>query len=143
MDLRMRAMEQVNGTVDAAVQKALRFVSYASVGLIGLLSLIPAALRPDTGASGKLEHLLAYMGAAALIGLAGSTLRQRLGGLWLLPYAGVLELAQIYVPGRHPRFSDFVVSGGGAILGVVAAFGVYPFLRHLLATVSIARGKRV
>ena len=129
--------------IELALEKALRIGGYASVVLIGLLSLIPAALRPDTGANGKLEHLVAYMGAAALLALGSSTPGERWQGLWLVPYAGVLEIAQIFVPGRHSRFSDFVVSGVGALLGVVVAFGVAPLLRQFLASLSIARGERV
>jgi hypothetical protein len=136
-------MEQYRRAIEATVEKALRFAGYAAVGLIGVLSLIPGALRPDTGAPGKLEHLVAYMGAAALVALGSSTPGERWQGLWLVPYAGALEIAQIFVPGRHSRFSDFVVSGVGALLGVVAAFGVAPILRQLLASLPIARGKRV
>ena len=136
-------MEENRRAIEVTVEKALRFAGYAAVGLIGVLSLIPGALRPDTGAPGKLEHLVAYMGAAALVALGSSTPGERWQGLWLVPYAGALEIAQIFVPGRHSRFSDFVVSGIGALLGVVAAFGVAPILRQLLASLPIARGKRV
>ena len=136
-------MEQYRRAIEATVEKALRFAGYAAVGLIGVLSLIPGALRPDTGAPGKLEHLVAYMGAAALVALGSSTPGERWQGLWLVPYAGALEIAQIFVPGRHSRFSDFVVSGIGALLGVVAAFGVAPILKQLLASLPVARGKRV
>ena len=136
-------MEEKRSVIEVAVEKALRFAGYAAVALIGVLSVIPAALRPDTGAPGKLEHFVAYMGAAALLALGSSSPGERWQGLWLVPYAGALEIAQIFVPGRHSRFSDFVVSGVGALLGVVAAFGVAPILRQLLASLPIARGKRV
>jgi hypothetical protein len=136
-------MEEKRSVIEVAVEKALRFAGYAAVGLIGVLSVIPAALRPDTGAPGKLEHFVAYMGAAALLALGSGSPGERWQGLWLVPYAGALEIAQIFVPGRHSRFSDFVVSGVGALIGVVAAFGVAPILRQLLASLPIARGKRV
>ena len=136
-------MHEKRSVIEVAVEKALRVAGYAAVGLIGVLSVIPAALRPDTGAPGKLEHFVAYMGAAALLALGSSSPGERWQGLWLVPYAGALEFAQIFVPGRHSRFSDFVVSGVGALLGVVAAFGVAPILRQLLASLPIARGKRV
>ena len=135
-------MQETRRAIEVAVEKALRVAGYATVGLIGVLSVIPAALRPDTGAPGKLEHFVAYMGAAALLALGSSSPGERWQGLWLVPYAGALEIAQIFVPGRHSRFSDFVVSGVGALLGVVAAFGVAPILRQLLASLPIARGKR-
>ena len=136
-------MEQYRSAIEATAEKAFRFAGYGSVVLIAILSLIPAALRPDTGAPGKLEHFVAYMGAAALLGLGCSTSSERWQGLWLVPYAGALEIAQIFVPGRHSRFSDFVVSGLGALVGVVVAFGVAPILKQLLTSLPIARGKRV
>jgi hypothetical protein len=136
-------MQETRSAIEAAVQKALWVAGCASVALIGVLSLIPGALRPDTGAPGKLEHLVAYMCAGALVALGSSSPSERWQGLWLVPYAGALEIAQIFVPGRHSRFSDFVVSGVGALLGVVIAFGVSPILRQLLASLPIARDKRV
>jgi hypothetical protein len=136
-------MQETRRAIEVAVEKVLRVAGYASVALIGVLSLIPGALRPDTGAPGKLEHLVAYMCAAALVALGSSSPGERWQGLWLVPYAGALEIAQIFVPGRHSRFSDFVVSGVGALLGVVVAFGVAPILRQLLASLPTARGKRV
>jgi hypothetical protein len=136
-------MDEDRSAVEATLEKALRFAGYASVVLIGVLSLIPGALRPDTGAPGKLEHLVAYMGAAALVALGSRTPSERWQGLWLVPLAGALEIAQIFVPGRHSRFSDFVVSGVGALLGVIVAFGVAPLLRQQLTSQPNARGERV
>jgi VanZ family protein len=136
-------MDGTRSFIEVGVEKALRSGSYASVVLIGVLSLIPGTLRPDTGAPGKLEHLVAYMGAAALVALGSRTPSERWQGLWLVPLAGALEIAQIFVPGRHSRFSDFVVSGVGALLGVIVAFGVAPLLRQQLTSQPNARGERV
>ena len=105
------------------VDKTFRIAGYLSVILIGVLSLVPGTFRPDTGAPGKFEHLVAYLGAAMLLTLRPDTLRVRWQALWLVPYAGALELAQLLIPGRHARFSDFVVSSIGAVLGMIAAFG--------------------
>ena len=116
---------------------------YASVLLIGLLSLIPGELRPDTGAPGKLEHLIAYLGAGFLLSLRPETLRHRWQALWLIPYAGALELLQSFIPGRHARFSDFVVSSTGAGLGIIAAFMITTILSQWLAKPSVTDRERV
>lgn len=113
------------------VEKVLRIVGYAAVLLIGGLSLMPGGLRPETGAPGKFEHLLAYFVAGLLLGSSTSVTRQPWLALWLIPYAGALEVIQLFVPDRHSRFSDFVVSALGAMLGFAVAFGVSPLLSQL------------
>ena len=60
----------------------------------------------------------------------------------VIPYAGALELAQLFVPDRHSRFSVFVVSALGAMLGIVVAFGVAPLLSQLFPRSSIATRDR-
>jgi VanZ family protein len=113
------------------VEKVLRIVGYAAVLLIGGLSLMPGDLRPETGAPGKFEHLIAYLVAGILLGSSTTVTRERWQALWLIPYAGALELIQLFVPDRHSRFSDFVVSALGAMVGFALAFGVSPVLSQL------------
>ena len=71
------------------VETSFRAAGYAAILLIGVLSLVSGALRPDT-----------------------------------VPYAAALETAQLFVSGRHSRFSDFAVSALGAVLGITVAFGI-------------------
>jgi VanZ family protein len=133
--------ENGRGPLVSAVDRILRIAGYACVVLIGILSLLPGTLRPDTGAPGKLEHLIAYLGAATLLALGRSVPHQRWQALWLIPCAGALELAQLYIPERHARFSDFVVSSIGAALGLAIAFAIAPLLSQLLASLNLG-GKR-
>ena len=130
--------ENSGGLLASRADRIIRIAGYACVLLIGVLSLLPGALRPDTGAPGKLEHLIAYLGTAALLALGRSALHQRWQALWLIPYAGALELAQLYIPGRHAQFSDFVVSSIGAALGVAIAFAIAPRLPQLLAGLNLS-----
>ena len=51
------------------VETSFRAAGYAAILLIGVLSLIPGTLRPETGAPGQFEHFVAYLGAAALLAL--------------------------------------------------------------------------
>ena len=113
------------------LETSFRAAGYAAILLIGVLSLIPGTLRPETGAPGQFEHFVAYMGAAALLALGFGGTGWRSQGLWLVPYAAALETAQLFIPGRHSRFSDFAVSSLGALLGIVLISYVAPFFRIL------------
>ena len=119
--------------VSSNVYKSLRIAGYAAILLIGALSLAPPALRPGSGAPGQFEHLGAYLSAGLLLALSRDIPRQRLQALWLVPYAGALEIAQLFVLGRHSRFSDFAVSALGAALGIIIAFGIAPVLPWVIA----------
>jgi VanZ family protein len=39
----------------------------------------------------------------------------------LLVFAGLVEMIQLWVPGRHARLSDFAVDAAALIFGVAAA----------------------
>jgi VanZ family protein len=39
----------------------------------------------------------------------------------LLAFSGIVEIAQLWVPGRHARLSDFVIDGVAACIGVAIA----------------------
>ena len=44
----------------------------------------------------------------------------------LVLFAGAIELAQLFVPGRHARLSDFVVDALAACIGLAASQVVAP-----------------
>jgi VanZ family protein len=124
------------------VETSFRAAGYAAILLVGVLSLIPGTLRPATGAPGQFEHFVAYLGAATLLALGSDTASQRWQGLWLVPYAAALETAQLFVPGRHSRFSDFAVSTLGAVLGIILAFGIAPIKSRMFASPPDSIGTR-
>jgi VanZ family protein len=82
--------------------------------------------------SGQVEHFIAYFLSGLLVSAAMS---DRLSPwrvtIILVTYAGILELGQLFVPGRHAAFSDFATSGLGAVAGVVCYLLVS---RRFLAT---------
>ncbi len=53
------------------------------------------------------------------LGYRFAHLRQAIG---LAAFAGAIEIAQVWVPGRHPRISDFLVDAISAGVGVLAAW---------------------
>ena len=56
-----------------------------------------------TGASGRLEHIVAYFISALLLVTGYPRRTPWVIGSALAVYAGVLEVGQIFVPGRHSR----------------------------------------
>ncbi len=139
-----RSWTKFHGIIAANADNILQVAGYTAVLTIGVLSLLPGALRPDTGAPGQLEHLIAYFGTSVILASRPSMPDRRWrASLLLVPYAGALELAQLFVPGRHARFSDFLVSSVGALLGAVAAIGVAKIVQRLLSRHSTPRREPV
>jgi VanZ family protein len=94
---------------------------WTCVAIIVVLSLVPGNERPYTGLPGQIGHIIAYCGAASLLGLRYPTAKARFGMVAMLALiAAVLEVAQLWVPGRHSQFIDFATSTAGACLGMLA-----------------------
>jgi VanZ family protein len=85
------------------------------VGIL-ILSIVPPDSRVVTGLPRPLEHLAVFLlaGLAFVFGYPGRYLSQCVA---LSLFAAVIELLQVWVPGRHARLSDFIVGFAGVILG--------------------------
>jgi VanZ family protein len=90
------------------VQYAARIVAWLLAAIITVLSLVPPELRPQTSAPHNIEHFAIFAAAGLAFGL-GYSRRLAVVLPGLLTFAGAIELAQILVPGRHARLSDFIV----------------------------------
>jgi len=105
---------------------AFRIAGMLAVVGIGVLSLVPGTARPHVLGLGSLEHLTAYFIAAVLLGIgfldsrtSRSDASTALGISFLLTgYGGILEAAQLFVPGRTPGMLDWCASSLGAWLGI-------------------------
>jgi hypothetical protein len=81
------------------------------------LSVVPPGWRPVTRLPHGVEH-------AVIFGLAGASLALSFARSWLVlgivatMFTALVELAQLWIPGRHARLSDFVVDTAGAWLGL-------------------------
>jgi VanZ family protein len=86
-----------------------------------VLSLLPGQDRPRSGAAGEFEHLFAYLVTAVVLGVGypEHTSQVRLA-LFLVLLAGLMEICQLWIPGRHSEVSGFLGSSTGAILGMLA-----------------------
>jgi VanZ family protein len=109
-------------------EKTLRFVGWLGIAAIGVLSTLPGDARPHLGTDipGQAEHFLAYFTTSCVLAL-GYRKREHVAPivLGLMAYASVLEVAQLWIPGRMSRLIDFVASASG----VLAGMGVIEFMR--------------
>jgi len=95
-----------------------RLVAWAAVALLTVLSLVPGQMRPHAFASGHLEHFAAYFLTSSAFALAyRGWAKVVLITFCLSSYAGILEILQLWIPGRHSQLSDFLVSSAGACTG--------------------------
>ena len=101
------------------------------IGLI-MISFVPAPLRPGTGVSHNLEHF----GSFLLAGIIWCLAYVDRPVLWLgtMPvFSGIVELLQIFVPGRHARLSDFAADALGGCVGILITFLVAARYRALVS----------
>jgi predicted branched-subunit amino acid permease len=90
-----------------------RGLAWFGILAIVILSVVPADVRPTTGAAPGFEHLAAF---GLVAGVFAIGYRLSLGRLLLMAflYCGAVELLQVPLPTRHARLIDFVIDVGSA-----------------------------
>ena len=99
-------------------------ISFA-IGILAVtwLSLMPKEALPPTEVSDKLIHVVAYAALALSGGLGVWGWRTwLLIGAGLFALGGVLEVAQVAVPGRTASMFDAFANGLGIALGLSGAW---------------------
>ncbi len=102
----------------------IRISGVACVIALAVLSWLPREMevRADAfGIPGQIEHVVAYLGTGAIIKLGWSMNRTRWMLVGLVALAAVLEVGQVWVPGRTSQVIDFAASSSGALAGLWAA----------------------
>jgi VanZ family protein len=102
------------------LQNLARAAAWLMLAVIAVLSLVPPTARPITVVA---PHTFEHAGIFLLDGLAFGVAylgHERWLSIGAVAFCGGLELAQLMVPGRHARVSDFVVDVIAACIGVVA-----------------------
>lgn len=111
---------------------AVRVAGWLCVCLIVWLSWIPREWEARTGLPGQIEHAVAYAGTAAIFAMAyPGAARWRLAAAFIA-LAGILEIGQIWVPGRTAQVIDFAASSAGAVAGILVGQAALSWLTRVL-----------
>ena len=103
-----------------AVTILLKAFAWLFAAAVAFATLRPPGWRPHSGLGQDGEHALAF----ALIGLAfGLAYPQRRLQTPIIAVAmiGLIEVLQFWAPGRHARWSDFVVDALASCAGLAVA----------------------
>jgi len=102
------------------ITKTARIAAWLLVMAAVFLTLGPPKFRPVLGIERSLEHFMAFALVAFVFGLA--YLNHRVAFAMLaVALAALLEILQLWVPGRHAYFSDFVINASGGCAGLALA----------------------
>jgi len=103
-----------------AMTTLLKAFAWLLAAAVAFATLGPPGLRPHSGLGQDGEHALAFL----LIGLAfGLAYPQRRLQTAIIAVAmiGLIEVLQFWAPGRHARWSDFVVDALASCAGLALA----------------------
>ena len=82
-------------------------------------------IEEDLSTLSSAEHVLAYLATASVLAIGYPARRDGLRIVVLLTlYAGILEIAQLWIPGRDSRLIDFAASCSGALIGICLVLSV-------------------
>lgn len=114
--MQAKRSHDANRAVARHVNHALAWLVLA---VIIVLSLVPPGARPATFVPHNIEHASVFLldGIAFGITYCG---HERLLSIGAVIFCAGIELAQLMVPGRHARLSDFVVDAIAICVGIVA-----------------------
>jgi len=87
---------------------------------IAVLTAGPGEWRPQTFVPAQFERFAAYFVASSLLAFGNTGYRRViLIGVLMMLYAGILESAQLWIPGRDAGIIDFAAKASGAWFGVL------------------------
>ena len=98
----------------------LRVIAWLLTAAVTFATLGPARLRPHSDLGQNGEHALAFVLVGLAFGLAYSRNRLLTAAV-AVALIGVLEILQLWAPGRHARFEDFAVDAITACVGLAMA----------------------
>jgi VanZ family protein len=104
-------------SVGSQGSKAARIAAWSLAAAIVILSLVPPTLRPETSAPHSLEHFTIYAATGFAFGL-GYKRRHDLLAILLVIFSSAIEIAQLFVPGRHARLSDLIIDTVAVWIGL-------------------------
>jgi VanZ family protein len=108
----------------------LRIFAWLLAAAVTFATLGPPRFRPHSDLGQDGEHALAFVLIGLAFGLAYPRHRLLTSAISVV-MIGVIEILQIWAPGRHARFEDFAVDALAACAGLAGAAGV-DWARHRL-----------
>ena len=117
-------MATIYMNVERRMSQWLRFFAWLSVVGLAVASWTPGEEMIRTGVRGSFEHIAAYFISTLMLVRAYPGWSSWTIGGALAVYAGILELGQIYVPGRHSQLEDFAASCLGVVMVVVPSLWI-------------------
>ena len=118
------------------ISQWLRFFAWLCVVGLAVASWTPGEDMIRTGVRGSFEHIAAYFISTLMLVCAHPGWSPWTIGGALAVYAGILEIGQIYVPGRHSQLEDFAAS----CLGVAIVIAPTLWIRRTSSrTLGISR----
>jgi VanZ family protein len=94
---------------------ALRFIAWALIIGLAVASWTPGQEMVRTGFNARLEHVAAYWIAGLAVIIAYPRRPAWSIAAVLCAYAGILELGQLDIPGRHAALLDWLASSSGVL----------------------------
>ena len=101
----------------------LKIIAWLLAAAVTFATLGPPRFRPHSDLSQDGEHALAFVLVGLAFGLA-YTRNRRLTASLAVVAIGLIELLQLWAPGRHARLEDFVVDALAACAGLAVAAGL-------------------
>jgi VanZ family protein len=99
------------------VRRYLKIAAWLLLLTILVLSLVPPAYRPATDMPHFVEHFGIFLATGIAFALGYCT-TYWLQFVPLIAFTAAIEFAQLWIPGRHARLSDFIVNALGVSLGL-------------------------
>src|SRR5215467_2782270 len=94
-----------------------RKTAWLALAAIIVLSLVPPGVRPSTFMPHKIEHAGIFLLDGVAFGIAYCGY-QWLASVMAVIFCATIEVAQLAVPGRHARLSDFFVDAIAIRVGI-------------------------
>jgi VanZ family protein len=115
----------------------LRICAWFLAAAVTFVTLGPARYRPHSPFSHDGEHVLAFILIGLAFGLAYTGHRLRTAVIAVV-MAGLIEILQLWAPGRHARLEDFIVDALAACAGLALAAGLDWAMRRGRSTSNAA-----
>lgn len=98
-----------------------RAAALLCVSALVALSTVPGSERPHVFDSGNAEHFIAYAGTTFFLAVGYARRFVWAWGALLSGTSAVLEVAQIWIPGRSAGIDNWAASTAGAFAGAMLA----------------------